>query len=257
VVTLVEAVARRPAPYLAHIVLGHIRSLFNWAINRGAYGLETSPCDRLKPSALIGPKQPRQRILTDDELRALWAASETIGYPFGPLYRLLLLTGARKSEVSGARWPEFALDKKVWLVPPERFKSNATHLLPLSDQAIAILNDLPRFTKGDHLFSTTFGEKPVAGFSKAKTRLDALMTARLSAPWVTHDIRRTVRTKLASLRVPDQVAEMVIGHGRKGLQRVYDQHTYEPEMREALELWAGLLRDIVTADATEVQKETA
>jgi len=254
VVTLVEAIARRPAPYLAHIVFGHIRSLFNWAINRGAYGLETSPCDRLKPSALIGPKQPRQRILTDDELRALWAASETIGYPFGPLYRLLLLTGARKSEVSGARWPEFALDKKVWLVPPERFKSNATHLLPLSDQAIATLNDLPRFTKGDHLFSSTFGEKPVAGFSKAKTRLDALMAARLSAPWVIHDIRRTVRTKLASLRVPDMVAEMVIGHGRKGLQRVYDQHTYESEMREALERWSNHLQSIVEPPPDNIVK---
>ena len=65
-------------------------------------------------------------------------------------------------------------------------------------------------------------------------------------PWVIHDIRRTVRTRLASLRVPDMVAEMVIGHGRKGIQRVYDQHSYEDEMREALELWAARLRDIVT-----------
>ncbi len=65
-------------------------------------------------------------------------------------------------------------------------------------------------------------------------------------PWVTHDIRRTVRTRLASLRVSDIIAEMIIGHGRKGLQRVYDQHTYESEMREALELWAERLRDIVT-----------
>jgi len=74
-VLLVDSVARRPAPYLAHIVLGHARSLFNWAINRGTYGLETSPCDRVKPAALIGPKQPRQRILSDDELRALWHVS--------------------------------------------------------------------------------------------------------------------------------------------------------------------------------------
>ena len=241
---LVEAVARRPAPYLAHVVLGHARSLFNWAINRGAYGLEASPCDRLKPAALIGAKQPRQRTLNDAELRALWQASETIGYPFGPLYRLLLLTGARKSEVAGARWSEFDLARKVWTVPAERFKSNATHTVPLSEQAVAVLKSIPHFTKGDHLFSTTFGEKPVAGFSKAKARLDKLMGP--APPWVIHDIRRTVRTRLASLRVPDMVAEMVIGHGRKGIQRVYDQHSYEDEMREALELWAARLRDIVT-----------
>ena len=75
-----------------------------------------------------------------------------------------------------------------------------------------------------------------------------MMTEELGSspvPWVIHDIRRTVRTRLASLRVSDMVAEMVIGHGRKGLQRVYDQHTYEAEMRDALELWAARLRDIV------------
>ena len=248
VVALVDAIARR-APYLAHNVLAHVRSLFNWAINRGTYGLETSPCDRLKPSALIGPKQARQRILNDDELRAVWHATEIIGYPFGPLYRLLLLTGARKTEVAGGQWRELDLHKKLWMVPPERFKSNATHLVPLSDQAVAVLRELPRFTKGDHLFSTTFGEKHVTGFSRAKAEVDKLVAERLGAsppPWVIHDIRRTVRTRLASLRVPDMVAEMVIGHGRKGLQRVYDQHRYVDEMREALELWAARLRDIVT-----------
>ena len=183
------------------------------------------------PRSLIGAKQPRQRTLSDAELRALWQASETIGYPFGPLYRLLLLTGARKSEVAGAQWSEFDLDKRVWSVPPERFKSNATHMVPLSDQAMAVLLSVPHFTKGDYLFSTTLGERPVGGFSKAKARLDKLMNA---PPWVIHDIRRTVRTRLASLRIPDMVAEMVIGHGRKGIQRVYDQHSYEDEMREAL-----------------------
>ena len=242
-VGLIESIARRPAPYTAHIVLGHARSLFNWAINRGTYGLETSPCDRVKPSTLIGAKQPRQRVLNDAELASLWNNSDTLGYPFGPLYKLLLLTGARKSEVAGARWREIDLKKKLWTVPPERFKSNASHLVPLSDSAVAIIEALPRFTKGDHLFTTTYGEKPVAGFSKAKERIDKLMSA---APWVVHDIRRTVRTRLASLRVSDLVAEMVIGHGRRGIQRVYDQHTYEPEMREALELWAARLRDIVT-----------
>ena len=249
VVTLIDAIARRPAPYLAHVILAHVRSLFNWATNRGAYGLETSPCDRLKPSALIGAKQPRQRVLNDEEIAAVWDSSEKLGYPFGPLYQLLLLTGARKNEVAGARWRELDSKKRVWTVPPERFKSNASHLVPLSDQALAIIEALPRFTKGDHLFTTTFGEKPINGFSKGKARLDDLIEEALLAPppaWVIHDLRRTVRTRLASLRISDLIAEMVIGHGRKGIQRVYDQHTYEDEMREALELWAAKLRDIVS-----------
>lgn len=246
VVTLVDAIAKRPAPYFAYLVLSHTRSLFNWAINLGAYELETSPCDRIKPGVLIGPKQPRQRVLSDTEIAAVWFGSETMGYPFGPLYQLLMLTGGRKNEVAGARWREFDLQNKIWTVPPERFKSNASHLVPLSDAAIAIIEALPRFTKGDHVFTTTYGEKPVAGFSKAKARMDQLMSEQSPPPWVIHDIRRTVRTRLASLRVSDLVAEMVIGHGRKGIQRVYDQHTYELEMREALELWAARLRDILT-----------
>jgi integrase len=263
VITLVEGIARRPAPYTAHIVLGHARSLFNWAINRGAYGLETSPCDRIKPSALIGAKEPRQRVLSDSEIGAVWSATEKLGYPFGPLYQLLLLTGARKNEVAGAKWGEFDLKKKIWTVPPERFKSNASHLVPLSDQALAIIERLPRFTKGDRLFTTTYGEKPISGFSKAKERIDKLVKDELEASpssWVVHDIRRTVRTRLASLRISDLVAEMVIGHGRKGLQRVYDQHRYVDEMREALELWAARLRDIVTPppdNLVRLQKEMA
>jgi hypothetical protein len=104
----------------------------------------------------------------------------------------------------------------------------------------------------------TYGEKPIAGFSKGKERIDRQMNG--APPWVIHDIRRTVRTRLASLRVSDLVAEMVIGHGRKGIRRVHDQHTYEGEMREALDLWAAKLRDIVTpppANVVRIKKETA
>ena len=108
-----------------------------------------------------------------------WLRCGTTARPWvirsGPLYKLLLLTGARKNEMAGARWSEIDLKKKLWTVPPERFKSNASHLVPLSDSAVAIIEALPRFTKGDHLFTTTYGEKPISGFSKGKARLDKLM----------------------------------------------------------------------------------
>ena len=105
--TLVEAIADRPAPYQARNVFGTFNVFFNWAIDRGKYGLEASPCDRLKPGRLIGEKKPRQRVLTDDEIFALWRATSRLGYPYGPLFRLLLITGQRKSEVAEARWREF------------------------------------------------------------------------------------------------------------------------------------------------------
>jgi integrase len=263
VVRLVEGINDRPAPIYAALVFSHARSLFNWAINRGIYGLEHSPCDRVKVGDLVSRrKQPRQRTLSDDELRCLWKASGRLGYPWRQMFRLLLLTGTRKTEAAGARWREFDLGSaKVWSVPAARFKSNATHLVPLTGDALAVIDALPHFQRGDHLFSFSFGATPATVLHDAKRRLDALMLRYLRAlarsrgvdpaavvlePWQTHDLRRVVRTKLAALEVNDTVAEMVIGHGRRGLQRVYDQHRYEPQMRRALEAWAGELRRIVS-----------
>ena len=248
VIEVLDAIVKRDAPYSAHNALAHLRSMFNWACDR--YDLDASPCDRIKPSRVIGSKKPRQRVLTDDELRAFWATTGSMGYPFGPLLRMLLLTGQRRDEVGGARWREF--NAKLWTVPAERFKSDATHMVPLTDDVVAILDGLPKFNRGDYLFTTTAGAKPVSGFSKAKQILDKGMPD--GEPWVLHDLRRTMRTHLSALQVPDTVAEMVIGHGRRGLQRVYDQHQYADEMRNALTLWAGRLRDIVTPPPANVVK---
>jgi integrase len=127
-------------------------------------------------------------------------------------------------------------------------KSDAPHVVPLSTIAITILRSLPRFAGGDYLFSTTFGKKPVAGFSKAKARLDALMSKELGSleHFVVHDIRRTVRTRLSAAPVEDRVRELVIGHTQRGLHKVYDQHTYLDEKRQALDWWAARLTDVVT-----------
>jgi integrase len=257
VVAVVDEAVDRDAPYQAHNLLGHVRTLFNWAIARGVYGLDRSPCDRLKPAAVIGGKRARQRVLNDVEIRAFWATSESMGYPYGPLFRLLLVTGQRKSEVAEARWSEFDLNKREWTIPAERMKAEAAHVVPLSDEAMKILADLHRFNKGDHLFSTTFGVKPVNGFSKAKDRLDERMLDHLPsapAPWVIHDIRRTMRTGLSALPVPDIVRELVIAHTQKGLHKVYDLHAYASEKRHALDLWAARVRDIVTPPPVNVVK---
>jgi integrase len=246
---IVKAAKDRGAPYQAHNLLVLARRLFSWAIDQHVYGLETSPCDRLKPKAIIGKKVFRTRILSDEEWRALWKATEGMGYPYGPLFRTLALTGQRKSEVAEARWTEFDLQRKLWIIPAERMKADAAHVVPLSPDVVAILEFLPRFRKGDHVFSTTFGMKPVNDFSKAKTRLDNAMAAELGrevVPFVIHDIRRSVRTGLSALPVPDLVRELVIAHTKPGLHKVYDQHAYLDEKRHALELWAARLRSIVT-----------
>lgn len=133
--------------------------------------------------------------------------------------------------------------------PPGAVQEQRQHLVPLTEPMTGLLAELPHWKGGDYLFTTTDGAKPVNGFSKTKERLDKLIVAELGGPpppWVVHDIRRTVRTRLSGLRVSHEVAEMFIGHGRKGLARVYDQHGYADEMRAALEAWNARLRMVIT-----------
>jgi len=253
IVKRIEAIRDR-SPAQAHHLLSHCKVLFNWAIARDIYGLEVSPCDRLRAKELIGTMQPRQRVLTDAELRAIWHHSEALGYPFAPLFRMVMLTGQRRSEVAGARWREFDLDAAVWTIPPERFKSASTHIVPLTDDALAVLATCPRFAGGDCVFTSKNGATPPSEIDPARHQLMKLIEAELGAlpDWTLHDVRRTVRTRLSGLRIPEPVAELVIGHGKKGLARIYDQHLYADEMREALDLWAGQLRKIVGRPAGKV-----
>lgn len=241
-------------PYQAFNLLGYARRLFNWAIGQHVYGIESSPCDRLKPRDIIGEKRQRTRILSDEELRAAWQATEVLGYPYGPMFRLLVLTGQRRSDVAKARWLEFDLTKKLWTIPADRMKAAAAHVVPLSDDALTVLNSLPRFDSGDYLFSTSFGKKPANSWTRAKALLDAEILRRLQKDhvratlpdFVTHDLRRTVRTGLSAIpNISDLVRELVIGHTRPGLHKVYDQYAYLDEKRCALDAWAARLGTIL------------
>jgi integrase len=244
VLAIIRVVKNRGAPYRAHGLLTIARRFFNWCISQQTYGLQTSPCDRLKPRALIGEKKARTRVLSDTEWRGLWAATEKLGYPYGPLIRLLAITGQRKSEVAEARWSEIDLAKKVWVIPAARMKADAARVVPLSDAAIKVLETLPRFERGDCLFSATFGATPVNGFGRAKSALDRAM--KVEHPFVLHDLRRTMRTGLSAIPgISDLVRELVIGHTKPGLHKVYDQFAYLDEKRRALDFWAARLLAIV------------
>lgn len=281
VAAAIRAIVNRGAPYQAHNALGYIRRLFNWAIGTHEFGLISSPVERLKPKDLIGARESRDRTLVDDELRTVWQAAQQLGYPYGPLVRLLILTGQREREVSDMSWSEIDFAKKLWIIPAERMKGGRAHEVPLAPEALAILKDLPRFEgdkkRGDFVFSTTGGEKPVNGFSKAKARLDGII-AKIRAEaragkgakaeeqdelpsWVFHDLRRSVRTHLSALPVEDLVRELVIAHAKPGLHKVYDQHAYQAEKRQCLELWEQRLRGILSpkppADVADIEAARA
>jgi integrase len=260
VIEAIEEVRDRGSPYQAYNLLGYARRLFDWAAIK--YDLNKSPCDRLRPRDLGLKKKPRKRILDTQELAAMWQAAEEMGYPYGPLFQILALTGQRKSDIAECRWYEIDLEKRVLVVPADRYKSDADHVVPLSEPVERILKSLPTFGTGDYVFSTTFGFKPVNGFSKAKAKLDKRMLTKLHengkkakfAPFTIHDIRRTMRSGLSALPIEQHVRELVIGHTQLGLRKVYDRYAYLDEKRQALNLWAGhLIPTVMPANVVELR----
>src|SRR5262245_33163071 len=255
---VIKEIAKR-APAQARNLLGYCKRLFAWARDQGpdVYGLESSPAERWRAKALIGIKVPRTRVLDDTELRALWHAAGKMPYPHGPMFQMLVLTGQRRMEVAGARWREIDLTKKLWVIPPNRMKSKVAHVVPLNRDVLALLEKLPRYRDGDHVFSGSLGVKPVASFSKCKRRLDHGMAAELAGganaspvePFTIHDVRRTMRTHLSALPITDLVRELVIAHTKPGLHKVYDQWSYVEAKRHALNLWEKRLRSIVSPPA--------
>jgi hypothetical protein len=251
-------------PGMARHLFNHIKRFFSWAVHQRVYGLKVNPCHTLSARALFGKRIDRKRVLTDDELVALWRATKRLPYPLGPLYQALMISPRRVEEVASAERREINRRTGVWTIPAERMKGRngeaVAHEVPLTDDLIAIFDALPEFKAGPFLFSNTFGEKPVWFSGKVKNRVDEAMLIELKTlaegrgddpaeieidHWVTHDIRRTVRTRLSRLRVPAEVSEALLAHVKPGIIGVYDQHEYFDEKREAMELWAAELKRIV------------
>jgi integrase len=257
---IIRQAVEREATYQAFADFALIRRLFNWAIGTTDYGLVANPCDQLSTGDLIGEKASRERTLSDAEIKALWVASEKMGYPYGQLYRVLLLTGLRLGEACGARWSEFDFDRKEWTVPASRMKKTKNgakaHIVPITDALQEVLDSVPRFHSGDYLFSNSYGKSSLQSnfFSKPKERLDKLMAEELGEleDWRNHDTRRTVKTNMERLRIPEPVSEAVLAHTKKGISAVYGRYGFEDEKRFALDAWAQRLRSIVDPQPANV-----
>jgi len=191
-------------------------------------------------------KEPRDRVLTDDEIRAIWRHCEEDD--FGRIVRILLLTACRRDEIGALRWSELDLDAGKITFPKERIKSKRPFILPLPETAREILRKMPR----RHGRDTVFGGGP-SGFnawSYNTLRINAAITTAAGkslAPWRLHDLRRTVRTRLGKLGVLPHIAELVLNHAghRSGIGGVYDHHNYEQEIGEALQKWEAHLLAII------------
>lgn len=230
-------------PHWANRTFEVIRRVFTWAVSEDL--VTSTPCLGLrKPTQ----ERPRDRVLSSDEIRAVWAALEAEGV-IGEAVRLAFYTAARRREVLDARWTEVDMAERLWRLPGARTKNREPHAVPLSAGALAVLARL-RQVSGDTAWvfpSPAPGseERPLRAVAKHMRRI----VQRSGVALRLHDVRRTVRTRLAEMGVSENVAEAVLGHTPPRLVRTYNRHEPVPEMRAALEAWSARLDAIVDGTA--------
>lgn len=235
-------------PIMAGRTLAYARAAFQWAHKRGKV-----PANPFQGLPISTGTTARERALNDAEIAEVWAAAETLGYPFGPFFQLAMLTMQRRTEVAGMRWSEIADDISQWTLSGSRMKSGRPHDVHLPEAARAILRQILRIEGCDYVFSTT-GLTPISGISKAKEMLDAaIIRARAEVaakagqipaslkPWRIHDLRRTGVSVLARLGFDSIVADKLLAHQPAkllGVAAVYQRHDFARERAAALDAWA-------------------
>lgn len=266
VIKLRNAIIERGSPITANRVHATLSTFFNWLVSE----------DVIKSNPMVGLKKQtkekaRERVLSNDEVRIFWKAASAAGYPFGDMWRLLLLTAQRRQEVAGLEWKELHLNGELphWLIPSARSKNGRENLVPLSPSSLAIIKSIPKIKGVPFAFTTTL-ESSVSGFSRSKARLDAAMLAIMQdeaeargedrddvvlPQWGLHDLRRTAASGMAAMRVPIHVVEKILNHTTgviSGTAAVYNRYTYEDEAREALNAWERRVLEICVGEASNV-----
>ena len=234
---------------MAGRTLAYARAAFRWAEKRGKV-----PANPFQGLPISAGASARERVLSDGELAEAWEAAGTLGYPWGPFFRLAMLTLQRREEVAGMHWSELAADLSLWTIPAARMKNGKLHDVHLSPAARAVLRDIPRNESCDFVLSTT-GKTSVSGFSKAKAALDAAIVKPRAeaaakakgkpeplAEWRTHDLRRSGVSTLARLGFDSIIADKILAHQPAkllGVAGVYQRHDFARERAAALDAWAA------------------
>ncbi|MEQ1710846.1 MAG: site-specific integrase [Hyphomicrobium sp.] len=233
------------APSAANHCFATTRAFLRWCVRRRY--LDRSPLDGLT----MPHKTPsRERVLTDAELVTVWREAQQFPFPFGHIVTLLILTGQRVGEITALQWSWIGEDCITF--PREITKNNTVHTIPLTPVTTSIIETVPQEHR--FLFPSNTGERPYDGHNKAKARFetacDATWSASADVPiehWTLHDLRRTFATIQARIGTPPHVTEALLNHKtgtRTSIQRVYDRHTYMPEMRAAMKKYERHLNDL-------------
>jgi integrase len=236
VARLLDRIEDQNGAVMADHTLSYLRRVLNWHASRADDFRTpiTRGMARTKPA-----ERARERILTDDEIRAVWTATGAMQNAFGPLVRYILLAACRRDEAAEMRRGELVGD--VWTIPAARNKGKRDQVVPLSGAAQKVLGAVPVIGDGKLVF-THDGKRPVGGFSKFKARLDKMSG---TSGWTLHDLRRTARSLMSRAGVNADIAERCLGHVINGVRGVYDRHAYLNEKRGAFESLATVIGAIV------------
>jgi integrase len=254
VIALLDRITDRGATTTANRILSALSKLFRWSLSRDL--IDINPVSGI---AKPGKETARDRVLSDFEIAALWRTTDLMGYPFGILIKLLLLTGQRLREVSNMKWVDVDFEAGAWVLSRDETKADRKHLVPLSVMTLDLLVSLPRMTdtgcnnlvKPSPFVLTTNGSSPISGWSKAKYRADKLLCSILKIEtdaldaWVFHDLRRTMATNMTRHGVPRFTVSRILNHAEPGVTgKHYDHYEYQTEKRDALNKWAAVLQEM-------------
>lgn len=245
VISLIDGIEKE-YPVSARYTFACLRPFFSWCVSRQYISL--SPMMGLESPAV---PESRDRFLSEQEIKAFWKATGDMGYPWLGFYRLLLLTGQRREEVSGMKWSEIDTTTGTWTIPSSRTKNGKEHIVHLSDEALYILGTLP-VIDSDYVFTTTL-VTPISGYGRAKERLDKLMPTE--KPWRVHDLRRTFVTMahengLGDPHVIEAAINHVTGAAKAGVAGTYNRAAYLKERRALMDSWGEYLSDLVNPKPT-------
>jgi integrase len=256
---LLDTIEDESGPRMATLALAYLRRVMNWHATRA---------DDFRSPIVKGMGRgvatKRDRVLTDDELRAFWMASIAWDHPFSHMLRFILLTATRRDEAADMRWAEVA--GELWTIPAARYKTNIDFEIPLSQAALDALAGLTKVGRKGFAF-TTNGDAPIGGYSKFKAKFDELLLAELQrmaaergddpakaslARWTIHDLRRTARSLMTQAGIEPDHAERALGHAIAGVRGVYDRHHYRDEKRAAFAALAAHLGHILNPQSNVV-----
>lgn len=244
VIEMIEGICARGHPYAANRRLALLRRMYAW-------GLEV---DLVRATPVIGVTAPghearRRRLLDDDEILRLWRAWDNMAWPFGPLFKLLLLTAQRRSQVASLRLADIAFASQVWRVPHGADPSSHRHEIPLSSFALEIVASVPRSSSAYMFPARGRPGRHVSGFSKAAQRASALSGV---ADWRTEDLRRTAAAGMVRLGTAPTVVHQLLDHAKAfpvGGIEVEERRPGVDEMRAAIEAWGEHVRALTASQS--------